>query len=136
MRLCIPTDTDGGLEAPVSAHFGSAPYFTLVDGESGAVEVVVNRMAHRAPGTCEAARSLPDHAVGAVLCFGVGRRALAALRHLGIGVYVTEAGRAGAAADAFRAGRLRALDPAEACGGGRGMGSGHHGGRAHRCPTE
>jgi predicted Fe-Mo cluster-binding NifX family protein len=131
MRLCIPTDTDGGLEAPVSAHFGSAPYLTLVDSESGAVEVVVNRMAHHAPGTCEAARGLPDHAVGAVLCFGVGRRAFAVLQHLGIGVYVTDSAQAGAAAEAFRAGRLRALDPAKACGGGRGLGRGHHGREGH-----
>jgi predicted Fe-Mo cluster-binding NifX family protein len=127
MRLCIPTDTDLGLDAPISAHFGSAPYLTLVDSESRAVQVVVNREAHHAPGTCEAARSLPAYDVRAVVCLGLGRRAFAGLQRLGIEVFVTGAVHARAAADAFREGRLRELSPAAACAGGRGGGHGHHG---------
>jgi predicted Fe-Mo cluster-binding NifX family protein len=40
MRLCIPTIDDAGLDAQLSAHFGSAPYYTIVDTESEAFEVV------------------------------------------------------------------------------------------------
>jgi predicted Fe-Mo cluster-binding NifX family protein len=130
MRLCIPTDGNSGLDAPISAHFGSAPYLTFVDSDSNAVEVVTNREAHHAPGTCETARSLPAHAVGAVVCLGLGRRAFAGLRRLGIDVFVTDAAYAGAAADAFRAGRLQALTSEEACQGGRHEGGHHHHGRS------
>jgi predicted Fe-Mo cluster-binding NifX family protein len=119
MRLCIPTDTNRGLDAPISAHFGSAPYFTLVDSDSGAAEVVANRYAHHAPGTCEAAKGLPAHGVGAVVCLSLGRRAFAGLRKIGVDVFVTDAGYAGAATEAFRAGRVRALTTEEACQGGR-----------------
>jgi predicted Fe-Mo cluster-binding NifX family protein len=119
MRLCIPTDSNRGLDAPISGHFGSAPYFTLVESDTGCVEVVSNRHAHHAPGTCEAARSLPAHGVGAVVCLGLGRRALDGLRRIGIEVFVTEAGYAGAAVEAFRSGGVTALSSEEACRGGR-----------------
>ena len=31
MNLCIPITEDQGLQSPVSGHFGSAPYFMIVD---------------------------------------------------------------------------------------------------------
>jgi predicted Fe-Mo cluster-binding NifX family protein len=119
MRLCIPTDSNRGLDAAISGHFGSAPYFTLVESDTGSVEVVSNRHAHHAPGTCEAARGLPAHGVGAVVCLGLGRRALDGLRQIGIEVFVTEAGYARAALEAFRSGCVMALSSEEACRGGR-----------------
>jgi predicted Fe-Mo cluster-binding NifX family protein len=125
MRLCIPTDTDRGLDAAISAHFGSAPYLTLVDGDSGRVQVIVNRQAHHAPGSCDTAQTLPGHDVRAVVCLGLGRRAFASLQHLGIEVFVTDAARAGAAAEAFQEGALRTFTAADACGGGRGAGHRH-----------
>jgi predicted Fe-Mo cluster-binding NifX family protein len=36
MKLCIPATEDQGPESPVSAHFGSAKHFVIVDTESGA----------------------------------------------------------------------------------------------------
>lgn len=122
MRLCLPTLDDRGREATLSAHFGSAPYLMLVDVDMEQYEVVVNRNAHHAPGTCEAVRALGPHAVDAVVCLGLGRRAYGALRKLGIAVHVADPGSVGPAVDAFRAGRLRALAEDEACHGG------HHGG--------
>jgi predicted Fe-Mo cluster-binding NifX family protein len=99
---------------------------TLVDSESGAIEVVVNRGAHHVPGTCETATSLPSRGVGAVVCLGLGRRAFGALQRLGVGVFVTDQAFAGGAASAFRDGRVRPLAGAEACGGGRSDGRHHH----------
>ena len=42
MKLCIPTRTDEGLEATSTGHFGSAPYFTLVDTESEELTTLAN----------------------------------------------------------------------------------------------
>jgi predicted Fe-Mo cluster-binding NifX family protein len=123
MRLCIPTDDDSGLDAPIAGHFGSAPYFTLVDSDTGTVEVVPNHHAHHRPGTCASADDLPARGVGAVLCVGLGRRALGRLQESGIAVFVTAAGSAGPAVEAFRAGRVVPLARESAChGGGHGHG--------------
>ena len=52
MKICVPTATDAGLEAPVFGHFGSAPFFTVVDTDDGKVEVIPNTNSHHAHGTC------------------------------------------------------------------------------------
>jgi len=40
MRIAVSADTDGGLEALVSPHFGRCPYYTLVDVEGQTITSV------------------------------------------------------------------------------------------------
>lgn len=35
MRICVPTVHDSGLDAELTGRFGSAPYFGILDTESG-----------------------------------------------------------------------------------------------------
>ena len=42
MKICIPTTDNNGLESRAHGHFGSAPYFAVVDTETGAVRVEAN----------------------------------------------------------------------------------------------
>ena len=42
MKICIPTNTDSGTESTISGHFGSAPFFMIVDTESLGCRAVVN----------------------------------------------------------------------------------------------
>jgi predicted Fe-Mo cluster-binding NifX family protein len=37
MRIAVPSVDDRGLESEMSAHFGRAPYYTLVDVENGEI---------------------------------------------------------------------------------------------------
>ena len=53
MKLCIPTETNEGKSATVYGHFGSAPYFTIVDTEKDTVEVIDNANQHHAHGMCQ-----------------------------------------------------------------------------------
>jgi len=124
MRLCMPTVDDGGLDAMLSAHFGSAPYLTVVESDSGEVEVMANPRAEHAPGTCEAAKGLDAHAVDAVVSVGLGRRAFAGLRDAGIQAFLTGSRDVKGALEQFRAGRLVPLTADEACHGGRHEGEG------------
>ena len=123
MRLCLPTAHDRGRTAMLSDHFGSAPYFTFVDSESGSTDVIPNHHAEHAPGHCDAARSVAAHGVDAVVCRGLGRRALASLEAAGIPVFVAETDTVAGAVEAFAVGQLRRMNPQAACGGG------HH----HHC---
>jgi predicted Fe-Mo cluster-binding NifX family protein len=123
MKICIPTHGDEGLEAAVAGHWGRAPFLTLLDTESGEVRVLAN--APHGEGRCAPTAPLEDHGVEAILCSGVGRRAVAALEAAGIRVLVTEAERVDAAVAALRAGAVRVLGADEACGGHHGEGGGH-----------
>lgn len=123
MRLCLPTTDDRGLEARLSPHFGSAPCFTLVDTASGRVEAVVNDHAVHEHGRCDPTRDLEGRELDAVVCLGLGRRALRRLQDAGIPVLVTGASTVAAALAEFHAGLLRPLADDEACAGGHGQGA-------------
>jgi predicted Fe-Mo cluster-binding NifX family protein len=126
MRICIPTEGDEGLAAAVAGHLGRAPFLTLVDTDSGEVDVRKSAP-HGGGGSCSPVAALASAAVEALVCQGAGRRAVAALEAAGIRVLVTSALRVEDAAVAAREGRLRALGGRDACGG-------HHGGEQHgRC---
>jgi len=42
MKICIPTLDDSGLEARISDHFGSAPFYTIVDSDAESIAVISN----------------------------------------------------------------------------------------------
>ncbi len=86
MRICIPTETDSGLKAIVYAHFGSAPYFTIYDSEKDTFEVVENSNQHHAHGTCHPLGMLNGKHIDAVVCSGMGARAVSGLNGSGIRV--------------------------------------------------
>jgi predicted Fe-Mo cluster-binding NifX family protein len=131
MRLCMPTDDDLGLEGRLSLHFGSAPYLTLVESETGDVQVVANLHSEHEPGACQSAEALRGYGVEAVVCRGLGRRAFGRMRNMGLPVYVAEEEETSRALEAFRAGRLARMTSESACHGGRGQGH-HHSHHHHR----
>jgi len=91
MNICIPTDTGDGRAAVISEHFGSTPFFTFVDTESGLIEVIDNRERDHLHGQCVPMNSLAGKKVEAVLCRGMGLRAVRKLQEAGIKVLRTEA---------------------------------------------
>ena len=126
MKVCIPTEDNAGLTARISPHFGSAPWFTFVDTESGNTRSVPNLEHEHQPGTCDAAGSIAGMDVEAVVCGGFGRRAFRSMRETGIPVYVTESPSVGDAVEAFRRDLLVQLLEEDACSGGHGRGRHHH----------
>ena len=138
MKLCIPTMDDRGLQGMPSDHFGSAPFFTFVDTDSGEIETQRNGGAHHVHGACRPLDFLGTREVDAVVCRGLGKRAFARLRNGGVEVYVTLERDVESTIQAFKDGRLRELSSEEACHGhghedahvpGRGRGAGPGQGR-------
>jgi predicted Fe-Mo cluster-binding NifX family protein len=115
MRICIPTHGDEGLGAEVAGHLGRAPFLTLVDTESGALDVIAN--APHQGGQCRPAAPLEGRGVDAIVCLGVGRRALATLETAGIRVLTTRASRVDEVLLALRAGAVREMSARDACAG-------------------
>jgi predicted Fe-Mo cluster-binding NifX family protein len=126
MRICIPTHGDQGLGAEVAGHLGRAPFLTLVDTESGSLDVIAN--APHAGGQCQPAAPLEGRRVDAIVCLGVGGRALATLGAAGIRVLATRASRVDEVLLALRCGAVREMSASEACAGHRDEGGCH---RAH-----
>ncbi len=129
MLIAIPTDAPGGLDAPISDHFGHCAAFTLVsvqEGEIGEVTVVDN-VGHEQGGCMAPVMLLKDRNVDALLAGGMGQRPLAGFQQVGIDVHFREnAGSARQAVELFLEGKCRAFGEAQTCGGGGGHCGGDH----------
>jgi predicted Fe-Mo cluster-binding NifX family protein len=121
MQICIPVLEDRGLESRVSAHFGSAPAFMIVDTESRACRLVGNANQHHAHGMCQPLAVLAGETVGGIVVGGIGMGALMKLQAAGITVYRAMHPTVGETLAAFTAGALDPVDRNEACAG-----HGHH----------
>jgi len=87
MKLCI-TAAGNDLHARTDAAFGRAPWFVLVDTESGSVQGVENTNSQAAQGAgIAAAQTMTEHGADAVLTGRLGPKAKAALEASGIGMY-------------------------------------------------
>jgi predicted Fe-Mo cluster-binding NifX family protein len=127
MNLCIPVLEDKGLDSEVSAHFGSAPAFLVVDTDAMTARAIPNNNLHHAHGGCQPLAALAGQDIQGVVVGGIGMGALMKLRAGGIEVYLSELPTARETVAAFKAGTLRPVDPNRSCAGhGHGPGGCGH----------
>jgi predicted Fe-Mo cluster-binding NifX family protein len=123
MNICIPVTEDNGTASAVCAHFGSAPWFMIVDTDTGACRAVPNRNQHHGHGMCAPLATLEGEDLHGIVVGGIGMGALNKLGAAGLKVYRAEHATVGDALAAFKAGTLSIMDPGMACA--------HHG-HGHR----
>jgi FKBP-type peptidyl-prolyl cis-trans isomerase 2/predicted Fe-Mo cluster-binding NifX family protein len=111
MLIAIPSDPPGGLEAPISEHFGHCAVFTLVaveDGRIGEVSLLPNS-SHEEGGCMAPVNALKARDVDVLVAGGMGMRPLAGFQQVGISVHFKENATAvGEAVELFLAGQCRA----------------------------
>ncbi len=132
MLIAIPSDPPGGLDAPISEHFGHCAVFTLVsveDGQVGEVSLLPNS-SHEEGGCMAPVHALKARDVDVLVAGGMGMRPLSGFQQVGISVHFKENATAvGEAVELYLAGQCRAFGEAETCGGGSGSCGSH--GHAH-----
>ena len=118
MKLCIPTTTDEGADAPVSGHFGRAPYYTIVDTDTSRIEVLEN------PGhdVVHPPDFVLEQQIDALAVRGIGRGAHTRFTRAGVELLITEEEDVAGTVRALEEGRLRALEEGDVHAGGH-----HHG---------
>ncbi|MGC9349588.1 MAG: NifB/NifX family molybdenum-iron cluster-binding protein [Anaerolineae bacterium] len=107
-RIVVSAKTEEGLEAPVSAHFGRCPYFTLIEVDSDEVEAVESvanpHYANHQPGQVPA--FVKGLGAEVMISGGMGRRAIALFDHYGIQIATGANGTVGEALDCYLRGDL------------------------------
>jgi len=117
MKLCIATRTNEGAHAPAHDHFGSAPYFALHSPADNAWETIPNANAEHDHGACQPMASIAGRGVTAVVCGGMGARAVQKLNAQGVRVFRSNPGTASEMAARYLAGGLPEITVADACAG-------------------
>ena len=130
MRIGFPVQADAGLDSVVYDHFGSAPFFVVVDTEAQSVESIANRDRHHAHGACNPLKALDGRKVDTVIVGGIGAGALSKLGQLGIKVYRSGPGTVKENLARFTSSGLPPYT-LQSCCGGHSHGHGHGGGCAH-----
>ena len=120
IRLAIPTNGTGGLDATRSAHFGHADSFTLVDIDSGEIagtDVMVNPPhGHGGCGTIVA--QLSQVGVRTAIVVGMGQGPLRAMQAHGMSALFDDVSQTPrAAAAAYLTGGLPAFGGDHVCRG-------------------
>jgi predicted Fe-Mo cluster-binding NifX family protein len=119
VRLCIPIVRDDGPDSVISSHFGSAPWFMVVDTATRTRAAFANTNMHHEHGRCSPLETLSSERLDGVVVRSIGRNALSRLRQAGLDVLRTERETVGEALAAFDAGWLRQVLATHACGGHR-----------------
>jgi predicted Fe-Mo cluster-binding NifX family protein len=89
MRICVPTGD--GIKAKICGHFGSAPYFTIYDNTKKTFEIIDNTNRHHVHGSCNPIEVIDGKHVEAVICSGIGVRALQKFNARGIKIFKSTA---------------------------------------------
>jgi predicted Fe-Mo cluster-binding NifX family protein len=115
MKICIPTETNEGTSAVVYVHFGSAPYFTIVDTEKDSVEIISNANQHHSHGICQPMNALVGKSIDAVVSGGMGARAVQKLNEGGVKAYRAIPGTVADIVSQFIKGGLEEITVQNAC---------------------
>jgi len=124
MKIAIPTNNPGGMEASRSDHFGHCDVFTLVevDGDNNVLSVNLLPVPDHGAGGCMIpVNTLRDAGADAIVVGGIGARPMQGFAEVGIDVYWADRESIPSAGDVmekFSAGQLPKMNTDQACGGG------------------
>lgn len=90
MIIAVPVENLNDPKTAVYGHFGSAPGYALYDSETKNYKYLSNAEQEHTHGQCQPTELLKNEKVGAVLCGGMGARAVGILNQLGVEVFLVE----------------------------------------------
>lgn len=117
VRLAVPSEAPGGLNAARSGHFGRCACFTIVDvtGDKVAGVEVLTNAPHTEGGCMAPVLVLAEHGVDAIVVDGIGGRPLMGFNRVGIAVHAGLGADVGTAVGAFIQGGLPVVGFEGAC---------------------
>jgi predicted Fe-Mo cluster-binding NifX family protein len=115
MKICIPITENEGLKAKVNAHFGSAPYFLIYDTQKDTFEIINNSDSHHMHGMCHPLKALDNKGIDAVVCGGMGARAVSKLNDGNIRAYRADGETVEEIIKRYKEGSLEEITVENAC---------------------
>ena len=116
MKIAFPTQKDEGIDSNIFSHFGSAPFFVLVDTEADTVKTIENPERVHLHGQCQPVKALNGNPVDAVVAGGIGGGALRKLNAADIRVFRSVEGSVRENLELMKAEKLEEYSPFHTCG--------------------
>jgi len=120
IRIAVPSNEKGGLEAERSGHFGRCDCFTVLiydkDKKFKSVEIVENPP-HVEGGCLTPVNLLASHKVSAIVVGGIGGRPLAGFQSVGIEVLVSDGTHVKDVKENYEKGKVSPISAEHVCGG-------------------
>lgn len=123
MKICIPVKENKGLESIPYNHFGSAPFFLVVDTETNDVTAINNGDLNHEHGKCQPIKAIGGADIDVVLVLGIGAGAINKLNSMGVKVFKANPTSLKENIDLFNDNKLIEFSPANSC---TGHNCGHH----------
>ena len=120
MRVCIPSFVPGGLNAPISEHFGHCEVFTVADIEDNEI-LKAWPLSNEQEGGHNCAipvQRIIDEGVDCMIVGGIGRGPLMGFNQLKIDVYAGATGTIEDTLNEFIKGSLSLVNIDQVCKGG------------------
>ncbi len=120
LRIAIPADSDKGLDAQRSGHFGKCAYYILIDINDNQIQQVTPLLngGHTQGGCFAPVMLLNGNHVKKLIVAGIGGRPLEGFRETGIEVYAGVGQTVGETVDLFLNDKLAPISNDQVCGGG------------------
>jgi predicted Fe-Mo cluster-binding NifX family protein len=115
MKICFPVEDDLGIDSKIFGHFGSAPYFIIYDTASGESGKIKNNNDDHEHETCNPVVALGQSQVDAVICRGMGMRAIQKLAEAGVAVLTASGMTVREVIDEYKSGKTKILEIDGAC---------------------
>ena len=128
MNICIPIQAEQNLQSQISAHFGSAPFFMIIDVDTNILKTIPNSNASHGYGMCVPLQALQNEKIDAVVVSGIGTGAFQKLKNAHINVYVTHKSVVQDILEELQSGQVKHLQNNQVCA--------HHGHQHHRHEAE
>jgi len=123
MKIAIPTNSPGGLNADRSDHFGHCDIFTLIEVDAGnsiGEVLTIENGDHEAGGCMVPVNVLREAGADAIIVGGMGARPMQGFSEAGIKVYFADRNNVKTAQDAidkFSANQLPVMHQDQVCKG-------------------
>lgn len=120
VKLAIPSDAPGGLDADRSGHFGHCDCFTIIEFINGKQEhiSILENPPHAEGGCLAPVNLLAQNGVNTIAVGGIGMRPLIGFQSAGIKVIRGEGTKVKETAAAYLQGALSVIGSEETCHGG------------------
>ncbi len=115
MKIVFPTESKDGFGAKIAEHFGRCQTYTFLDEKGSIAEVIANTSEHMG-GTGLPPKLMKKHGANALVCRGIGPKAISLCNELGINVFICKASTVRGAFDEWKQSRAKEAEMEDSCG--------------------